>query len=345
MKKILSLIVSCTLILLCFHSTAYASREGTNEMDSFFQDAAYIESEAIRYLTKFYKTSEDHNYSVSQGFFVHGGSEGNYRLYFIFEDEKCIGRLACDTVNGSFQSACLFEDSELITRIYTNKEGIVLAWSEEGLVVIYNNGAFLEDKKVDSIDNYRYSSPSETIVLHTLDFDLSGPRAIIVESGTVNIPVVANAISPDTSAGLCWAASSASIINYYTGNSYSALSLYSTLKAYYPPSSYGYPDSSFVERAFAIHSLGLTHHFASNYYTLKTVINQGKPIYTGFAGHAIVVCGYMLEEGGHYYYDLMDPNCSNKFWYQISNPSSAGFTYVAPSGTTYNATNLQRMFW
>lgn len=188
--------------------------------------------------------------------------------------------------------------------------------------------------------------PSNNVETYPITFALlneagSGKGSV---GSIINVPSVQNAVNPHNSSHyLCWAACIASIVRYKT-SSYSSLSATQVcydLAANYPIPPCGYFSSNDIPQAFSIYGISYTYQsYGMVFNSMKTRINQSKPIYAGIvnsygtSSHAVVICGYKETTDSHYYIYLMDPNLYPYVEVEITNPNNSSFYYVSV-GNTY----------
>ena len=283
-------------------------------------------------------------FSLSEGYYIRGNSGTN--VFFVLCEDKCIGLLSIAKVNGEYTSSCIFREFPLIDILYENSIPFALLSDNENLYVVQQNREktiILEasEHKKTVLETYEDDSNSsnEYKILQTTSIERVTP--IRSQYCILNVPIVANATSPDTGKGLCWAAAMASIIRYRTGtNLLTALGEYNLLKNDYPPETYGFPIGTILwkNRSFGHHQMQFTQiNSGITYDSAKYIIEiQGLPIlidlWSGDEGHSMVISGFETAYG-YYFYRIIDSNLSSSVAVQVTNTSGTSLTYVTPSFT------------
>ena len=165
-----------------------------------------------------------------------------------------------------------------------------------------------------------------------IDFSDKNPASstkTLVQYG-LNVPFVANGSNSSYPYGYCWASSAASVIKYRTTTSLTATQIRNQLLL----GGYGGYDYE-IQTIFQSYIGGTITLLSGNgfmyYTTLKPIIDNGKPIYTGWQNftdgkaHAMVVRGY--------YYDTA-----------IYGPLTERATVMDPNYSTYQSIGLYPSF-
>lgn len=284
---------------------------------------------------------------LTQGFQINNDSDPNNLAYFLFCGNNCMGELIVTTVNQSFASSFLPLEMPNISDAYINNQSITLILDEDALL-LFSEGTYstLTEEITLANETQNYSNitssyaPSKIFLTPILYNAVIAPydygSSLTSSYGSLEVPNVSNAYSPDTDEGICWEASIASIGAYRTNTTAkTAVGLYNSLKSIYGGIPIG--NTTWEGRAFSYYNLNYTYQSSgSTYETTKSRINNNRPIMAsitnGTKSHAVVICGYQSAQGGYYYYQLMDPNVSSYVIIQIPF-NSTNFTYASNSGT------------
>ena len=274
-------------------------------------------------------------------------SDINKRIFFVFGEDTCIGILAVTYIDDGFVSSYMPICCSVIDTDAENDTPFVLISDEEHLLYRSMTETVVLTGNTSKAISQNVSlawTPCETLLLSRININTnrieqSGSRG----SRVLSVPIVANAISPDTGRGLCWTASMASIVRFRGagGSSLSALELYNLLKTNYPSAGTPIGTATWIGRCFSLYSFSYSQHSSGMIYdSTKSVINNNLPILCELETsastdqHAVVISGYE-NEYGYYYYTLMDPNCSGIVTVQITNTSATSFIYATTWGPTY----------
>ncbi|MCR5376804.1 MAG: C39 family peptidase [Lachnospiraceae bacterium] len=292
-------------------------------------------------------------YQLSNSFIVSGSGVSDNQLSFVFCEGQCIGELVVSTETGA--SSFFRERCAEITDVYRDETPVaVVCFGAVSIYVIssdYQNVIRLYGSE-NEIDISSLVVDYYPITLqNVIEMNCSNSETVSEkiqqsrESAYLSVPIVPNSSTNSAPNGLCWVASSLSVMQFYLGNlPYSVDDFYYLYLAYYPGSTYGSPTGGFdnVKRYYIIYNLSYGGGWTGlSFSSVKAKINSGKPVIAGITtapssagvvGHVVVVCGYnkTTQTGAtyYYYYQLMDPNCSN--YVTITAPSSG-------TGITYNA--------
>lgn len=333
MKKLFS-VLACIIILIVTASPAIA-----NEPMNDFANAgleSYANSIIVDYINiRIDDLQKTDIFKLSQGYQIVNNNDAYAKIFFLFRNGKCIGKLIASYLNGEYISSFVPEEIYEITYVFENEISFTVFAGENSLFIKTSNAIYTLSGN-ESFQEYLFPNVNNIIkskiVLSSIPFEIhsndSDPNINIL--GVINphllgVPHVDNNIDPDRGKGLCWAASISSI-GAYTNNDDSplkAIQLYNNLKSENPndlPSG----NDVWESRAFEFYSIipkkvtgGLTYSQVTN------LIGQYKPIYVaaknsdGSKNHGMVLCGYHIS-GDYVFYDIMDPNENNYV-------SSAGF--------------------
>ena len=289
------------------------------------------------------------NYYISQEFTINGNykNQSDGHLHFVFNDEGCIGELLIsDRGDSFFREQCesvtdLKKKNEAFC-IFTNNLNVYILTGEKQILLWGNPEDIVTDTKLSLLR-------MQNIVLDSVyvDTKYKNTKSVVDIEYDLNVPYIANAASPDTGAGLCWAASTLSMLKYKSlASGYNtAVSLYNYYKNYYIPTETApYPPGTGTDivALFSLFGVSVTHGawggMTFSYTQSLLDPNNEKPILAGLSGylgsnlvgHTVVISGYKIFsiEGlnYYYYYKLRDPNNSNIVTVSV-NPTATNFSY------------------
>lgn len=345
MKKLLSIIL-CAIMLIATASPAFANEPINDNVNVGLEAyASRIISDYINIRIEDIENVQDTDiFSLSQGYQIINHTDLNSRMFFLFQNEKCIGKLVATSINGEYASSFVPYEIPAVTEAYENHIPFVVIAGEYSSFIKAGNRTYRLSGNEEFVQHdFQNMTENEIIQLSPVNFHYNEVISAVVKPSLLGVPHVGNGRSPDTGKGLCWAASVASI-GAYTNNDddpLTALQLYNNLKT---PNTSDFPigTDTWVARAFEFYSIipkqvanGLT------YSGVKSLIEKYTPMFaslkdsSGNIGHGVVICGCHTSSNLGFY-DMMDPNVDN---YVTSNGvsttgSSKNFIYPA-DGTTY----------
>lgn len=271
--------------------------------------------------------------------------DDNAQAFFLFDGSDCLGMMLISQVNDTFTSSFRQGNYDSIESFLSQKTSFILMAWEKSLFLISNNSIRALTGNADApsknlLSDILVDTQPQTLVLTpiTLTAQGSSPRSA---SYTINVPRVLNLESPDTGLGLCWAATAASIIDYWSSSydELAAMDVYRRLCSEYGTSSgYPYGTKTWIQRAYSTYNVPMTYvGSGATYARVKYLIEEaGCPIHASLRGtsgdHSVVICGF-TSAYGYYYYVLMDPNETNYVTAETSNNSTPTINYVSNSGT------------
>jgi len=195
------------------------------------------------------------------------------------------------------------------------------------------------DQVFASIDNAVFTSDT----LDVIDYNyLSSSFATlsISESQILSVPYKNNETVSDEygSRGICWAASIASIVDYKTYYSRTALQIYQENRNL---GLTGIGDKTNKLAAFSRYGLSASETSPKTYTSVRSYITSNKPIMMGFfsssSGHSVVLKGFTKDDVGYVTYSIMDPNYSGTTIIDVSSAAqSSGSALYFP---------LYGMYW
>lgn len=347
MKGVKHLIMS---LLLCFLSfgAACAGDEAKNE------DISYISEEERECLSGTLIAlgyDYDDEVFITQDIQVEGDTKET-AITFVYDENKVIGEFI-KTYDSYGEHVCfVIEDSnDLLEFIIEGKMAVID--DDNSLIVQSETDAFLLQGKGD-VEKKRDTVYYDTV--YSSEFEIAdgveitgennrtayeyiyaGPAGylgtIASSGGFAEVPTISNSICVDNNAGLCWAASGASIVNFLLDKSYTATTFYNAVKKVLGGIPVG---TKATEKAmFGIFGLScICKEGKIPYQAVELYLEQGKPIFVSLGGdynHAVVLCGaYHIYSS--YAYIYMDPNVSGKYVlnyldYSTINNISTDFSY------------------
>ena len=348
MKKILSFVLLLVLLLSTTIPVIAYDSISTEEMSPIINVDTYAREIIYTYIDmNISGVSATDEFFISQGFVVDGNPDENSRTYFLFKNNICVGELTATYINGQYISAFSYYENSFITEAFienkplhfTKENDSIFAISNDSIYTLYGENCGEIINKNMMIRKYN-SSQFSTISLNELPYENFSDVSSVYSIGQRYLGVirVQTDRSPDTGAGLCWAASIAAIGNYCTNIEHDALSLYNLLKTQFPTD--GIPEGilRWKIRAFAQYNIDVIQQTGGYTFSqVVTKINELIPIYAdiqdsnGNGGHAVVICGYKSTADDIYTYRIMDPNKPAKVDVSVPQPTLAYFYY--PAGT------------
>ncbi len=275
-----------------------------------------------------------------------------YDIYPIFENNKIIAlaNVFYDSSN-EMVIACSSAYASALQEYYikNNNKNIVLVYTCDGLYLFDDDNYYISL----SSEHYNYYSTLNEVISLIKDFtpnykkieimDIINPMFSVTKSTTgrlLSVPYESNGdvgCSECDPIGLCWAASSAMIINYFNKTSYNIEDIHDNTGCY--------SKSGTVSNYMSIFSkYGLSRtggYYMLSYSDLKTYIEAYKLLFIRVQrtsegkniGHMVVGCGYS-ETSTTKYLRLRDPNSSSIV--TVSFPSTALMSTIPLSGHTYD---------
>ena len=321
-------LVLAVVMLVCMMPGAAANVTDDEASNSTARDE-YAEEMAQLYVSIKSKSSLPQLY-LSQGFEIKNSDDENKRIYFVFEQDKCIGQMIVTYLDGRFVSNYTHMDIPTISDAYSDQEEFALVTQDQALwyqsaektVVLQNYGG---TNGVAPLYSQRSVNKAESIILHKISSGVSARSAPPYGSdfgnsptsgyGHLDVPFVFIAKSPDTGEGLCWIASASSLIAYRKQEEpLSVLEIYNALKKEYND----IPRGSWINRIWRLYNVSVTEHSQGLLYDeAKAILQEEKPIMvsiyssndiTTAVAHAVVLCGYQEAQGGYRFYEYLDSN-------------------------------------
>lgn len=299
-------------------------------------------------------------YTLSNAYEIWNSCDSSNKLYFVFCNDTCVGEFIVS--ENALTSSFMREQCDIITTLYQQEIPIgIIAVNPNCTCIVQNdsNDAICIYGVKNETLNYevifgRYSKITLQRYLKIFQ-ETSAEEAeddLTRESNYISVPIIPNAEVPESPIGICWIASSLSVLKYNNKfTSYTTTGFFYYYLANYPILQYGTPDGTrpCVCRCFSLGNLSYGGgNSGLSFASVKYLIDAGKPIVAGITpvivpgvyGHVVVVCGYnkTTQSGAtyYYYYKLMDPNCSN--YVTCTAPASG-------TGITYNAGYTTYVNW
>lgn len=267
---------------------------------------------------------------LSQAFKIIGNDDNNKRIYFIFDGNMCVAEMIVTYLDGEFVSSYTHGDIPVITEAYCKSEPFYLEVSDEGLY--YCSGERMVDLYHPEAKAGFSAYSSQYDVSCGLDLTQSITlRRLVIEPaaaslsygsdfgntltdawGHLDVPFVANAVSPDTGAGLCWAAAASSLAAYRLNETpLSAVALYQAIETPEHP----HPNANQIGLVWKYYGITCTNYRRNFYFAdVQAKIKELKPGFVMLtndnktAAHAVVICGWASAQGGFYFYEILNSN-------------------------------------
>lgn len=221
---------------------------------------------------------------------------------------------------------------------YSNDEQKILYDTKERKIKLTVNLGEV-DQLFTSIDDAIFAS--DPLEINDYIYQSSSFTTLsISESQILSVPYKSNATVSDEygSRGICWAASIASIVDYKTYYSRTALQIYQENRNL---GLTGVGDKTNKLAAFSRYGLSASETSPKTYSSVKSYITSNKPIMMDFfsstSGHSVVLKGFTKDDVGYVTYSIMDPNYSGTTILDVSSSAqSSGSALYFP---------LYGMYW
>lgn len=353
-KKILSFVLSISMLLAC-SPIALAADTGASAIsqDQYVDYANNILLDFAELPDVSLPTS---GLSLSQPMKVENSVDDAGYVFFLFDQDTCIGELVVSHDGNDFCSSFLHQDMPAVSTAYKDSEPIYLATISEALLICTEasteiiTGNVFEADQDKAIEQLQFSDTNtlpkrEKLTLTPVDMTSKSTYDRAPSSPhSLPVPLVKNE-SVD-GVGICWAASTASMIQYRTngGVRLTAKNVYDTVA-----NNSGYKPGSNDSVRFALSYYGLTEYrdmtTGMDFASVEQQIDAKYPIYMAISGtgnsinknyyHAVVLCGYGIENNGTGFYEIMDPNVHDStIWFTV-NVRTGVFTYASPYSITF----------
>ncbi len=339
LKKVIYVAILLVLISLHFRNTIVWG------MDNNVYDC---QMNSIYYCLKSAGFDMSKEYYISNPFYIQNNIN-NESMAFVFCDHLCVGEVLFSSEMKS--CALLLEKCQDITDIFDNSIPIAVVRTDIDHIYVFRSDNEVEvciygygENQISS--DFKPQSFSRIILVQAISSEIlndDNSKSAIDESHYIDVPIQANATSPDTNKGLCWAACILSMLrNSGLTTITTTIDLYNALKTYFSPSIYGFPmgTSSWMLGTFVTFNYPLTdydYNSGLNFNSVKSILNSEKPIYASLdytdnsSTHAVIICGYShFSNTGltHYrYYRLMDPNVTTNYVTVTAPGTGTDFTY------------------
>lgn len=257
----------------------------------------------------------------------------------IYDDEQMIGEyVKLETENGTYESF-LIDNCKTMYELFTEEKPVV-----DGKIVN------LPAVKAVEIQNAEIEGTVSAAAVQPGDYEYidHAPANYLVgmasEGGIVLISNVENSYAPGTTTGICWAACGASVVNYFRGTNYTAVSMYNKVKTALNANPVG--SVYYIEKMFDLCNTRSSNKAGKlSYFLCKAYLSDNSPIFcmiyreNGTDGHAVVLCG-VFKMYQSYGYLFMDPNVSGKYVlnymdYSVIRGSNSVFSYYDGMSTPY----------
>lgn len=368
-KKTLVILLCIAMLLSCpqfAYAAEYAEDKGTGISLDDYIDYANRELTSLSLVPDVGLSLDD--LFISQPFEVLNDNDDTNYVFFLFQFGRCIGELAVSHYDGSLFSSFLYEEISLVTSAYVNSTPVcfvstgfsLLMCSEIGCEVIIGDFGYSDLLETAAVDEAASCAKKDVVSLTNVCpenlpsvITTPGSSKILpvpyVANDSVEVKVVVDGEEKIVNKGICWAASTASIIAYRdpTFDGVTAMDVYDTVK-YHNGKGTGSQDDVLL----ALKSYGVAGYMGL-YSSLPSsmVINQidaGYPIYIAIKDvspapdndedwepyHAVTICGYEYVNSMNDYYVIMDPNVRSKIYVSINRYTNV-FTYTSSYGYVY----------
>lgn len=303
------LLLAIVLNTIITTDTSYASDENSiytyvsDRISSYIYAGNFLDA---KYLSDCFYVTDTNNSSPS------------HYAYFILSDEDILAMLYItekdDSYTSSFISVSL--DADIIGK------RAALFQASDNIYIHCNDSDILLYGTSDYNVDISHLPLSYNVINTARELSLS-PQSRSPIYYNLDVPFVGNGSDPNGK-GLCWAAASASKINYTLGYSYTAMTVYNMCNS---ATNSGRPSGSpvgtisWIKFAFSIVKIPVTHVSSGlTFPVICATLKQQKPILCGFRGtaaHMVVLKG-VYQDGGTTVYMFIDSNvCSSNGYYSV----------------------------
>lgn len=365
MKK--AIFLSLVLIILCCTNKIYMQACEKAEQETVLEEYDYVRDIIPQYLTANDLYGNEELY-LSARRVIYNWDTGTEEkaCYYVFTTERIVGELVVQRIDGLYYSSFKNGCREIINDLYREERKFVLGNKDGNLILCTEEQVFvLESAGISGGDEFKNTDIAETGISEPLlekqlckiakdkGIDLNAgsakavPRALIYTPGG-QPPFVAN--DNYGGIGLCWAASTASVINYKNNNAgKTAMDIYMQCWE-----TVGYDENrkpnggaEWIKTAFTINGYSVDYK-DSNLSTdsVATILaEEHKPIimtlygYEGskLIGHAVVLFEF-ADFTGAGYFKFIDPNESHVITMMLSKEmmeDTRNIKYVVSPALTY----------
>ena len=306
MKKLFKSIVVLVLFLMIFPINTVAEEKHQGELISYRVDDGsvnYANYAFQSHLTSMFQNSNKttlHNYNLGEAFTVLNVVTNEKIVFFPVSYIDKIEFLLMVTNDGEYSASLSKYFADYLPTLFSGEkfflvtDGINVAkCTKEGCKTFYNliQDSFddinfnLSDIDLEDVITINYKDLVGTII------NTKGPETVVkvLESKTINVKGVSQ------SGSTCWAATCAALINYYKNKSLT----------YYDVASYVFPNNpnqggtwNDIKKAYNHWQLYPTQTGVISFTTIKSKINNNKPMHLGLTGHSVGLIGFSLNEFG-----------------------------------------------
>lgn len=341
-KKALCIIVTLSLLFCYSNNTRMVYADNLYQFTDSTESA--IAELLLEYSLAYNAVDCTKKIAHSQSYPVYGDLTDTF-VSFLMEDNLPIAMLLY-TKSDSQDSSCFFPlSSPNLDFCFANKTPIAIVATETTIQVVTPDTQFTLYGNCTDINIFK--NPVRLAAITAYEYEKiiptrAGDDAPDISSGTfLPVPIVPNAKSPDINLGLCWLASSASVIRYRKSTNYpTTIDAYNNLKANYNPNNgygfpYGDPDGLWIKRALALYGVSYaTLPSTAKLSNIKNCILNNRPVICGLSqngnpAHTVVICGYTTYSGNYYYY-IADSLYPSSYGVVKVNPNVSGFNYIWP---------------
>lgn len=330
MKKVLCIALSVLMVLSL--SINICAANSTNDS---------IEDFALNTMVKYVNASYTGNdvVTISEAIDIYncGTNSVLSYTYFAISDNDIIGMLVATEQNGKYVSSYIPQPYSELLNVYKNGEEFALISYHDEIILKTHDGMSILTSNYNNVD------------LNSSDLSaLNVKMGKIIDSETVitiypksrstlmiklyDVPIVSN----DTynGSGLCWAASVASMSNYYHNTSYTARDIYNLCEANYSGTPAG--NNTWYNRAYSLLNMSVSINTSSPALTYNQIygnlVTYG-PIQIGLKrvdsdgvshAHAIIISGIQVFQDtannpSNYYaiYYIIDSNLDTEINYIV----------------------------
>ena len=369
-KRISAILFSIFILWIEMSQTSVVFASQNEEINNDFinEESCY---EEVGYILGYFGYESNEEIYCSQLLDIENENDDS-KAMLVFEDEDIIGLLSTSVIDDEVIYSFIYNDFEELNNTNFLEKEVAIANIDENIVfitddneeiIVYEENGNNNTKETDLIQYDKIETESIELVplpqdvIKEIDIVASADDTIYEESNTdtskytdvtmdtsyandryhtayymINVPYVSNDKVNDS--GLCWAATGASLSNYFKRTNYTARNIYDNLNKKYTGEPVG--SNEWYKRMLSM--LGLKYNFYErklSYNEVYSSLKSGRPIKIGISdgsvAHAIILCGtFIYLNDAKYYYVYRDPTFSG---YIVN--SIVESTRTTNSGTTF----------
>lgn len=350
--KVLSLVLCLSLVSACL-TPAYAAAAGERGILAQYTDYANSLLPSLSRLPDTDLPGED--LFLSQPLEILNDNDDTNYAFFLFHESICVGELVVTRLGGEFAASFLAAELPRVSAAYAGEVPVCLVSEGRALllcsdttaeVIVGEPAQTAYALRANAAEAVAAQARKEPLTLAPVA-SAAEPQSSVLPSQpkTLPVPYVQN-VKRD-GLGICWAASTASIIQHLQNcSSLTADNVYDMLASKLTDRPILGTSKNVV---LAFKSYGITYYTsresALSFSAVVNLIDSNYPIYMAISGkmvtegkvkdsyHAVVLCGYNRDGGFTDFYQIMDPNVDEgNVWITVNRNTNA-INYPTPVGS------------